>query len=119
MSRNDYKLCSTCLARISRKYPKIIAGEKCSLCDNLLLHEDKIYQMIYNKIHKFNIEFNTFHISCQVKYEDLNRAEKKIHEEVNYKGNNGLRMLLLQIFQCAHVTENPILGVLSDGAGIK
>lgn len=94
MSRNDYKLCSTCLARISRKYPKIIAGEKCSLCDNLLLHEDKIYQMIYNKIHKFNIEFNTFHISCQVKYEDLNRAEKKIHEEVNYKGNNGLRKSL-------------------------
>lgn len=91
---NDYKLCSRCLARISRKFPKTSADEKCSLCDNLLLHVDKIYQVIYNKIHKFGIEFETFHIACQVNYNELNVAEKEIHKQVNYKGNNGLKKQL-------------------------
>lgn len=92
--KSEYKLCSRCLARISRKFPKTIEGEKCSICDNLLLHEDKIYRMIYNKIHKFGIEFSTFHIACQVNYDDLNKAEKNIHKLVNYQGNNGLRKQL-------------------------
>lgn len=91
---SDYKLCSKCLNRISRKFPQIEADEKCSLCDNLLLHVDKIYNVIDNKIRKFNIEFDTFHIACQVNYDQLNIAEKKIHEEVNYKGNNGLKKQL-------------------------
>ena len=92
--KSEYRLCSRCLARISRKFPKTIEGEKCSICDNLLLHEDKIYRMIYNKIHKFGIEFNTFHIACQVSYDNLNKAEKNIHKSVNYKGNNGLKKQL-------------------------
>ena len=91
---NDYKLCSRCLARISRKFPKTLPDEKCSLCDNLLLHVDLIYKVIYNKIHKFGIEFETFHIACQVNYDELNIAEKRIHENVNYKGNNGLKKQL-------------------------
>ena len=80
---DDYKLCSKCLSRISRKFSKTLEDERCSICDNLLLHEDKIYQVIYNKIRKFNIEFDTFHISCQVNYDELNRAEKTIHKSVN------------------------------------
>lgn len=91
---NDYKLCPICLGRISRKFSKIEDDEKCSICDNLLLHEDKIYQLIYNKIHKFKIEFNTFHIACQVNYDKLNIAEKNIHKHVNYQGNNGLKKQL-------------------------
>lgn len=91
---DDYKLCSKCLSRISRKFSKTLEDERCSICDNLLLHEDKIYQVIYNKIRKFNIEFDTFHISCQVNYDELNRAEKTIHKSVNYKGNNGLKKQL-------------------------
>ena len=91
---DDYKLCSRCLSRINQKFPEITGDEKCSLCDNLLLHVDKIYQVIYNKIHKFQIEFDTFYIACQVNYDDLNKAEKKIHNYVNYKGNNGLKKQL-------------------------
>ncbi len=90
----EYKLCSRCLARISRKFTKTRENEKCSICDNLLLHEDKIYRMIYNKIHKFGIEFESFHIACQVSYDELNRAEKIIHKSVNYQGNNGLKKQL-------------------------
>ncbi|WP_323737027.1 tRNA pseudouridine(54/55) synthase Pus10 [Methanosphaera sp. ISO3-F5] len=93
-TNNEYKLCSRCLARISRKFQKTEENEKCSICDNLLLHEDKIYQLIYNKIHKFDIEFNTFYIACQVTYDKLNIAEKNIHKEVNYQGNNGLKKQL-------------------------
>lgn len=88
---SDYKLCSKCLKRISRKYPQTEADEKCSICDNLLLHVDKIYDVIRDKIDNFGIEFDTFHVACQVNYDDLNKAEKKIHEEVDYKGNNGLK----------------------------
>lgn len=91
---NDYKLCSRCLARISRKFSKTEENEKCSICDNLLLNEDKIYQLIYNKIHKFGIEFDTFYIACQVNYDKLNIAEKNIHKQVNYQGNNGLKKQL-------------------------
>lgn len=91
---NDYKLCPKCLSRISNKFESIEEGEKCDLCDNLLLHEDEIYNLIANKIHMLEIEFDTFHISCQVKYDKLKQNEKKVHKLVNYKGSNGLKKVL-------------------------
>ncbi len=91
---NDYKLCSKCQARISRKFQQKEDNEKCSICDNLLLHEDKIYQLIYNKVHRLNIEFNTFYVACQVNNDELKKAEKEIHKIVNYQGNNGLKKQL-------------------------
>ncbi|RAP52327.1 MAG: tRNA pseudouridine(54/55) synthase Pus10 [Methanosphaera sp. rholeuAM270] len=91
---DEYKLCSRCLSRISRKFRKTEGNEKCSVCDNLLLHEEEIYQLIYNKIHRLGIEFDTFYIACQVNYDKLNIAQKNIHKSVNYQGNNGLKKQL-------------------------
>lgn len=87
----NYKLCPVCLERISKEFDEIGEDEKCDICDNILMHKDKVYQLIYNKIHRLQLEFNTFHISCHVNYDKLNNNEKNVHKIVNYKGSNGLK----------------------------
>lgn len=91
MSRNKYILCKVCSKRISREFEQTREDEKCSICDNILPHRDKVYRMIDRKMRLLDLEFDTFHVSCQVNYDRLKHNEENIHRIVNYKGGNGLK----------------------------
>ena len=95
----DSAVCQKCFDRIYKtperkrnaKIRIIHDNEKCSICDNLLLHEDKIYQLILKKLHMLKVEFNTFLIACQVTSDTINRNEKNIYKLIGYKGKDSLK----------------------------
>lgn len=98
----QYHICYKCLSRIIKnpKYRKnlpidlIKDGQKCSICDNLLFNEDKILELVFKKIKKLDIDFNTFIMACQVNNKQMNANEKKVHEILKYKGHDNIRKQL-------------------------
>lgn len=98
----EYALCPECLSRINRNpkdkkdttIPLIKNTQKCSICNNLLLHEDKIFNLIDKKIHMLDIEFDTFLVACQINNQTITKNQKKIHKLLNYNGNNDIKHVL-------------------------
>ncbi|WP_455645694.1 tRNA pseudouridine(54/55) synthase Pus10 [Methanosphaera sp.] len=96
---NNYVLCPECLSRIYRKpedkknskIPLITDSQKCSICNNLMLNKDKLYNLILKKINLLNIEFDTFLIACQINNQTLIKNQQKINKITNYNGNNDLK----------------------------
>lgn len=92
-------LCPQCLSRIYRnpeerkksKIPTITSSQKCSICGNILLHEDKLFNLVNNKIKLLNIEFNTFLVACQISNKTITQNENKIRKMTGYHGNNDLK----------------------------
>lgn len=110
-----YALCPECLSRINRNpedkknttIPLIKNTQKCSICNNLLLHEDKIFNLIDKKIHMLDIEFDTFLVACQINNRTITENQKKIHKLLNYNGNNDIK----------HVLRRDLNGLIEEKLG--
>lgn len=94
-----YALCHKCMSRLYRnpndrknsKIPLITDTQKCSICNNILLNEDKLFNLIQNKIRILGIEFNTFHIACQINNKTMMKNQEEIYKIIGYNGNNDLK----------------------------
>ena len=95
----NYALCPKCLSRIYRNpkdrdnsiIPLINNTQKCSICNNLLLNEDKIFKLILKKIKMLKIEFDTFLIATQINNQTITKNQKEIYKITNYHGNNDIK----------------------------
>ena len=84
----NYALCPKCLSRIYRNpkdrdnsiIPLINNTQKCSICNNLLLNEDKIFKLILKKIKMLKIEFDTFLIATQINNQTITKNQKEIYK---------------------------------------
>lgn len=96
---NNYVLCPNCFSRIKKNIEKmenppiqqITGTQKCSMCNNILLHEDKIFNLILKKIKMLDIEFDTFLIACQINNNSMNKNEKAVYKKVQYTGHNDIK----------------------------
>ncbi len=88
----EYYLCSRCLWRVfhTNRYENPCIHEvdddhKCSICQNLLLHENKLYNLITRKIRMLDLEFNSFLMGCQVTSKKITANEKSISKIAHRK----------------------------------
>ncbi len=99
VKEDKYALCHKCFSRIYRKaeyrenakIPLIKDSQECSLCNNLLLNLDKIFDLINKKIKMLDIEFDNCMVACQINDKDMIKTEKKIHKAAPYYGKNNIR----------------------------
>ena len=103
ISNNEkkYYICPVCKQRLlkdkeipSEQISLTREHERCNICNNILLNEDKLMTVISNKLRILNIEFDTFLVACQIKSKPLNKKQKAIHDMVNYHGNNEFKKVL-------------------------
>ncbi|WP_304123692.1 tRNA pseudouridine(54/55) synthase Pus10 [Methanosphaera cuniculi] len=101
-NNNDtYKICNECLHRIypnaQRRANAIIPlidedkGEVCSLCNNILLHKDLIFDLVERKLNMLNITFDTCQIASVIADKQMLKTEHQIHKLALYYGKNNLR----------------------------
>ncbi len=100
-----YELCDHCLARLFENIPEDTENKKlefikenitnnsknCAICNNILDNEDKIVELILEKINMLNIQFNNFVIACQINNKQIKENQEKIQNEINYEGNDDLK----------------------------
>ncbi len=92
LTNKEYYLCSKCLWRVfhTNKYERDDIKEassehKCSICGNLLLHENKLYDLITRKIRMLDIEFNSFIMGCQINNDKIIKNESEISKIAHRK----------------------------------
>ncbi|MCI5866765.1 MAG: tRNA pseudouridine(54/55) synthase Pus10 [Methanosphaera sp.] len=96
---DEYKICHKCLKRIypnkqrrqNAIIPTIKEGEVCDLCGNVMLHLDKIFDMIKHKIEILGVTFNSALIAAKISDNDILKQERAIHKKAPYFGKNNLR----------------------------
>ena len=97
--KHDYRLCHKCKYRLYKKnrtpeelnvYRKRV-GEVCSICGDLLLHEEQILSLVREKIRKLGIEFETFTAACQVNDREVLEVERRIKALTGIKSKDDIR----------------------------
>lgn len=96
---DNFAICHKCRSRIY-KNPKIRQEvdvklishhQKCSVCNNLLLNEDKIFSLVRQKIRILGLDFNSFIMACQINSKKILKREKKAYEHLNYRGYDDIK----------------------------
>lgn len=97
--KHEYMLCHKCKYRLYKKNrtPEELnvrrknVGEVCSICGDLLLHEEQILTLIREKIRKLGIEFETFTAACQINDKEVLEVERRIKNLTGIKSKDDMR----------------------------
>lgn len=95
----NFAICHKCRSRIYKNPQRrkqanvrlIKNGEKCSVCNNLLLNEEAILSLVKHKIRILGVDFNSFIMACQINSKKITKQEKKAYQHLNYKGHDDIK----------------------------